>query len=96
MYKGGVGVNGNNSWESWWDEEQVFFFPFSFFMHSAYRYILILFSFFATLLPVHCFFFLNFFFLLEIIIGTYSDTQGTHTGDYIESPLLNFPVWNCL
>ena len=23
MYKGGVGVKGDNSWESWWDEEQV-------------------------------------------------------------------------
>ncbi|XP_011072986.1 callose synthase 10 [Sesamum indicum] len=23
MYKGGVGVKGDNSWESWWDEEQM-------------------------------------------------------------------------
>lgn len=23
LYKGGVGVKGENSWESWWDEEQV-------------------------------------------------------------------------
>lgn len=23
LYKGGVGVKGDNSWESWWDEEQV-------------------------------------------------------------------------
>ncbi|CAH1440493.1 unnamed protein product [Lactuca virosa] len=23
MYKGGVGVKGDNSWESWWDEEQA-------------------------------------------------------------------------
>ncbi|XP_073272361.1 callose synthase 10-like [Primulina huaijiensis] len=23
MYKGGVGVKGDNSWESWWDEEQI-------------------------------------------------------------------------
>lgn len=23
LYKGGVGVNGQYSWESWWDEEQV-------------------------------------------------------------------------
>jgi callose synthase len=23
MYKGGVGVKGENSWESWWDEEQM-------------------------------------------------------------------------
>lgn len=23
MYKGGVGVKGDNSWESWWEEEQV-------------------------------------------------------------------------
>lgn len=23
FYKGGVGVKGENSWESWWDEEQV-------------------------------------------------------------------------
>ncbi|GMY15024.1 callose synthase 10 isoform X6 [Fagus crenata] len=23
MYKGGVGVKGENSWESWWDEEQA-------------------------------------------------------------------------
>lgn len=23
MYKGGVGIKGDNSWESWWDEEQV-------------------------------------------------------------------------
>ncbi|KAK4479931.1 hypothetical protein RD792_012983 [Penstemon davidsonii] len=26
MYKGGVGVKGDNSWESWWDEEQVYGF----------------------------------------------------------------------
>lgn len=24
LYKGGVGVKGENSWESWWDEEQVY------------------------------------------------------------------------
>ncbi|KAE9608552.1 hypothetical protein Lal_00020821 [Lupinus albus] len=23
LYKGGVGVKGDNSWESWWDEEQI-------------------------------------------------------------------------
>lgn len=23
LYKGGVGVKGDNSWEAWWDEEQV-------------------------------------------------------------------------
>ena len=23
LYKGGVGVKGDNSWENWWDEEQV-------------------------------------------------------------------------
>ncbi|KAL6497170.1 Callose synthase 10 [Orobanche gracilis] len=23
MYKGGVGIKGDNSWESWWDEEQM-------------------------------------------------------------------------
>jgi hypothetical protein len=23
LYKGGVGVKGDNSWESWWEEEQV-------------------------------------------------------------------------
>ncbi|XP_077236924.1 glucan synthase-like 8 [Tasmannia lanceolata] len=23
LYKGGVGVKGENSWESWWDEEQI-------------------------------------------------------------------------
>lgn len=23
LYKGGVGVKGDDSWESWWDEEQV-------------------------------------------------------------------------
>jgi len=23
MYKGGVGVKGELSWESWWEEEQV-------------------------------------------------------------------------
>lgn len=23
LYKGGVGVKGENSWESWWLEEQV-------------------------------------------------------------------------
>lgn len=23
MYKGGVGIKGENSWESWWDEEQM-------------------------------------------------------------------------
>jgi callose synthase len=23
LYKGGVGVKGDSSWESWWDEEQV-------------------------------------------------------------------------
>lgn len=23
LYKGGVGVKGEHSWESWWDEEQV-------------------------------------------------------------------------
>ncbi|ONK58964.1 uncharacterized protein A4U43_C08F1540 [Asparagus officinalis] len=23
LYKGGVGIKGDNSWESWWDEEQV-------------------------------------------------------------------------
>lgn len=23
LYKGGVGVKGDNSWESWWDGEQV-------------------------------------------------------------------------
>ncbi|KAK1286687.1 Callose synthase 10 [Acorus calamus] len=26
LYKGGVGMKGENSWESWWDEEQVFTF----------------------------------------------------------------------
>ncbi|MBA0794532.1 hypothetical protein Gohar_018855 [Gossypium harknessii] len=24
LYKGGVGVKGDDSWESWWDEEQVY------------------------------------------------------------------------
>lgn len=28
LYKGGVGIKGENSWESWWDEEQVFFLVF--------------------------------------------------------------------
>jgi len=23
LYKGGVGIKGDKSWESWWDEEQV-------------------------------------------------------------------------
>ena len=23
LYRGGVGVKGENSWESWWEEEQV-------------------------------------------------------------------------
>lgn len=26
LYKGGVGIKGDKSWESWWDEEQVFSF----------------------------------------------------------------------
>ncbi|KAJ4839988.1 Callose synthase 10 [Turnera subulata] len=26
LYKGGVGVKGDNSWESWWDEEQIYGF----------------------------------------------------------------------
>ncbi|CAK7336614.1 unnamed protein product [Dovyalis caffra] len=26
LYKGGVGVKGDNSWESWWEEEQVYGF----------------------------------------------------------------------
>lgn len=27
LYKGGVGVKGDNSWESWWDDEQVSYAP---------------------------------------------------------------------
>lgn len=30
MYKGGVGVKGDDSWESWWNEEQVCFFFYIF------------------------------------------------------------------
>ncbi|KAF9625921.1 hypothetical protein IFM89_027789 [Coptis chinensis] len=26
LYKGGVGVKGERSWESWWDEEQIYGF----------------------------------------------------------------------
>lgn len=35
LYKGGVGVKGDNSWESWWDEEQVFILFYFLFSECA-------------------------------------------------------------
>ena len=49
LYKGGVGVKGDNSWESWWEEEQVCNYGLTLFLHSLRVMDLLLHHFFAKL-----------------------------------------------